>query len=68
MNKLRYTFNNFVIDICKVDSKNKIEPYIEIELRNNKLNLDDIKKFLKTICPLVDEDKLEFSTKGISSL
>ena len=70
MRKLRYSFDKFVVDICKVEStaKEKIPTYVEIELKDNKNDITNVKKFIKKLCPDIDVSKIVFSTRGISNL
>lgn len=69
MKKIRYVFKDFVVDICKVKSnKEKIPTYIEIELRDNNLTLNDVKKFLKKIYPKIKPSKIDFSIKSFHNL
>lgn len=69
MKKIRYTFKEFIVDVCNVkNGKEKIPTYIEIELRNNNLTLNDVKKFLKKVVPEIKSSKLDFSTKSFHNL
>lgn len=71
MNKTRYNLEKCVIDICEVydyTTHITIPKYIELELKDNSLTLNDMKIILHDLMPKLDTENLIVSTCGIRGI